>query len=131
MFEEHDIPAIWGVDTRTLTRIIRNEGSQKVIVTDCRHAPRGSDAQSSREYRLPHDMVSRVSCKKRWMSRVPNHKYDVVAVDCGIKYNIIRQLNRVGCNVTIVPYDSTRRGDHGLPSRRRRAVERPRQPART
>ena len=52
-------------------------------------------------------MVSRVSCKKRWMSRVPNHKYDVVAVDCGIKHNIIRQLNRVGCNVTIVPYDST------------------------
>ena len=58
-------------------------------------------------YCLPHDMVSRVSCKKRWMSRVPNHKYDVVAVDCGIKHNIIRQLNRVGCNVTIVPYDST------------------------
>ena len=60
-----------------------------------------------REYVLPHDMVSRVSCKKRWMSRVPNHKYDVVAVDCGIKYNIIRQLNRVGCNVTVVPFDST------------------------
>ena len=52
-------------------------------------------------------MIKRVSCKKRWMSRVPNHKYDVVAVDCGIKHNIIRQLNRVGCNVTIVPYDST------------------------
>ena len=31
----------------------------------------------------------------------------MVAVDCGIKHNIIRQLNRVGCNVTIVPYDST------------------------
>ena len=30
-----------------------------------------------------------------------------MAVDCGIKHNIIRQLNRVGCNVTIVPYDST------------------------
>ena len=41
------------------------------------------------------------------MSRVPNHKYDVVAVDCGIKYNIIRLLNRVGCNVTVVPYDAT------------------------
>ena len=30
VFEEYGIPAIWGVDTRTLTRIIRNEGSQKV-----------------------------------------------------------------------------------------------------
>ena len=52
-------------------------------------------------------MVSRVSCRKRWMSRVPNHQYDVVAIDCGIKNNIIRLLNRVGCNVTVMPYDST------------------------
>lgn len=106
VFEEYGIPAIWGVDTRTLTRIIRNEGSQKVIVTDAA-TPREEAMRKLAEYRLPHDMVSRVSCKKRWMSRVPNHKYDVVAVDCGIKHNIIRQLNRVGCNVTIVPYDST------------------------
>ena len=106
VFEEYGIPAIWGVDTRTLTRIIRNEGSQKVIVTDAATS-REEAMRKLAEYRLPHDMVSRVSCKKRWMSRVPNHKYDVVAVDCGIKHNIIRQLNRVGCNVTIVPYDST------------------------
>ena len=88
VFEEYGIPAIWGVDTRTLTRIIRNEGSQKVIVTDAA-TPREEAMRKLAEYRLPHDMVSRVSCKKRWMSRVPNHKYDVVAVDCGIKYNII------------------------------------------
>ena len=106
MFEEYGIPAIWGVDTRTLARIIRNEGSQKVIVTDAA-TPREEAMRKLAGYCLPHDMVSRVSCKKRWMSRVPNHKYDVVAVDCGIKHNIIRQLNRVGCNVTIVPYDST------------------------
>ena len=106
VFEEYGIPAIWGVDTRTLTRIIRNEGSQKVIVTDAA-TPREEAMRKLAEYRLPHDMVSRVSCKKRWMSRVPNHKYDVVAVDCGIKYNIIRLLNRVGCNVTVVPYDAT------------------------
>ena len=48
-------------------------------------------------------MVSRVSCKKRWYSRTPNHKYDVVAIDCGIKHNIIRKLNEKGCNVTVVP----------------------------
>ena len=106
VFEEYGIPAIWGVDTRTLTRIIRNEGSQKVIVTDAA-TPREEAMRKLAEYRLPHDMVSRVSCKKRWMSRVPNHKYDVVAVDCGSKYNIIRLLNRVGCNVTVMPYNST------------------------
>ena len=36
VFEEHDIPAIWGVDTRALTRIIRDEGSQKVLITTWR-----------------------------------------------------------------------------------------------
>ena len=106
VFEEHDIPAIWGVDTRALTRIIRDEGTQKVLITDVA-TPRDEALRKLGEYVMPRDMVSRVSCKKRWMSRVPNHKYDVVAVDCGIKYNIIRLLNRVGCNVTVMPYNST------------------------
>ena len=106
VFEEYDIPAISGVDTRALTRIIRDEGSQKVIVTDAA-TPREEALARLKAYAMPHDMVARVSCKKRWLSRVPNHKYDVVAIDCGIKYNIVRQLNRVGCNVTVMPYNST------------------------
>ena len=102
VFEEYDIPAISGVDTRTLTRIIRDEGSQKVIITDA-STPR----EEALERLLPHDMVARVSCRKRWFSRTPNHRYDVVAIDCGIKYNIIRKLNEKGCNVTVVPFDAT------------------------
>lgn len=62
VFEEYGIPAIWGVDTRTLTRIIRNEGSQKVIVTDAA-TPREEAMRKLAGYCLPHDMVSRVSCK--------------------------------------------------------------------
>ena len=100
------IPGIEGVDTRMLTRIIRNEGSQRVMITSV-ETPREEALARMAATPWPHDMVSRVSCRKRWMSRVPNHKYDVVAVDCGIKYNIIRLLNRVGCNVTVVPYDAT------------------------
>ena len=106
VFEEHAIPGIEGVDTRMLTRIIRNEGSQRVMITSV-ETPREEALARMAATPWPHDMVSRVSCRKRWMSRVPNHKYDVVAVDCGIKYNIIRLLNRVGCNVTVVPYDAT------------------------
>ena len=93
-------------ESRALTRIIRDEGSQKVIVTDAA-TPADEALARLRAYAMPHDMVARVSCKKRWMSRVPNHRYDVVAIDCGIKNNIIRQLNRVGCNVTVVPFDSS------------------------
>ncbi len=106
VFEEMDIPAISGVDTRCLTRIIRDEGSQKVMITDAA-TPHEEAMERLRACELPHDMVARVSCKKRWFSRTPNHRYDVVAVDCGIKYNIIRCLNAKGCNVTVVPYDAT------------------------
>ena len=106
VFEEYDIPAISGIDTRTLTRIIRDEGSQKVIITDAA-TPSDEALARLRAYEMPHDMVSRVSCRKRWLSRVANHKFDVVAIDCGIKYNIVRQLNHVGCNVTVMPYNST------------------------
>ena len=48
-----------------------------------------------------------MSCKKRWFSRTPNHRFDVVAIDCGIKYNIIHCLNARGCNVTVVPFDAS------------------------
>jgi len=106
VFEEMGIPGISGVDTRCLTRIIRDEGSQKVMITDAA-TPHEEAMERLRACELPHDMVARVSCKKRWFSRTPNHRYDVVAVDCGIKYNIIRCLNAKGCNVTVVPYDAT------------------------
>lgn len=104
VFEEHGIPAISGVDTRRLVRIIRDEGSQKVMLTDA-STPHDEAMARIRAYELPRDMVSRVSCRKRWFSRTANHRYDVVAIDCGIKYNIIRKLNEKGCNVTVVPYD--------------------------
>lgn len=106
VLDEYDIPGISGVDTRMITRIIRDEGSQKVMICDA-DVPYEEALQKVREYVIPTDMVSRVSCKKRWYSRTPNHKYDVVAIDCGIKHNIIRKLNEKGCNVTVVPYNTT------------------------
>ncbi len=104
--DEYNIPGISGIDTRMITRIIRDEGSQKVIICDA-DVPYDQALAKVREYVIPTDMVSRVSCKKRWYSRTPNHRFDVVAIDCGIKLNIIRKLNEKGCNVTVVPYNTT------------------------
>ncbi len=106
VFEEHDIPAIEGIDTRMLTRIIRDEGSQRVMITDI-NTPLEEALERMAATPHPTDMVERVSCKKRWFSRTPNHQYDVVAIDCGIKYNIIRKFNEKGCNVTVVPFNTT------------------------
>ena len=106
VLDEYDIPGISGVDTRMITRIIRDEGSQKVRFCDA-DTPFDQAYKLLCDYQIPTDMVSRVSCKKRWYSRTPNHKFDVVAIDCGIKLNIIRKLNEKGCNVTVVPYNIT------------------------
>ena len=106
VLDEYGIPGISGVDTRKITRIIRDEGSQKVIITDA-ETPYEEALEKVKAYKIPTDMVSRVSCKKRWYSRTPNHKYDIVAIDCGIKLNIVRKLNEKGCNVTVVPYNTT------------------------
>ena len=106
VLDEYAIPGISGIDTRMLTRIIRDEGSQKVMICNA-DMPYNKALNMLLEYKIPTDMVSRVSCKKRWYSRTPNHKYDVVAIDCGIKMNIVRMLNKKGCNVTVVPYNTT------------------------
>ena len=106
VLEEYGIPGISGIDTRMLTRIIRDEGSQKVGIFPA-DMPYDSALWQVKNYTIPTDMVSRVSCKKRWYSRTADAQFHVVAVDCGIKLNIIRSLNHWGCNVTIVPYNTT------------------------
>lgn len=106
VLDEYNIPGISGVDTRMITRIIRDEGSQKVIICDA-DVPYEEALKKVKEYVIPTDMVSRVSCKKRWYSRTANARFNVVAIDCGIKHNIIRSLNARGCNVTVMPYNTS------------------------
>ena len=105
-FEELNVPGISGVDTRMITRIIRNEGTQRAAIVDI-DMPHDEVMALIRNTEPKHNLLEHISCKKRWFSRTPNHKWDVVAIDCGIKYSFIRQLNAKGCNVTIVPYNST------------------------
>ncbi len=104
--EENDIPGIAGIDTRKLTRSIREKGSRKVIITDIETSKQKA-LKKLKEIEIPKDAVAKVSCKKKWYSRTANHKYNIVAVDCGIKLNIVRSLNKRGCNVTVVPYNTT------------------------
>ena len=106
IMEDYGIAGIEGIDTRRLTRSIRDLGSRRGIITDI-----GADVAAGlaaiESTPVPHDAVSRVSCCKKWYARTPNHRFNVVAVDCGIKLNIIRSLNARGCNMTIVPSGTT------------------------
>ena len=106
LLEENDIPGLTHIDTRKLTRTLRDEGSMLGIICDCDVTVEEALAKMQ-AYELPHDQVARVSSKKKWYSRCANPQYNVVAIDCGIKHNIIRELNRNRCNVTIVPYNTS------------------------
>ncbi len=104
--EENNIPGIAGIDTRKLTRSIREKGSRKVIITDSTTSKKEA-LKKLQEIQIPKNAVAKVSCKKKWYSRTANPKYNIVAIDCGIKLNIVRSLNKRGCNVTVVPFNTS------------------------
>ena len=103
---EQGLTGIYGIDTRELTRKIRDNGTCKVIFTSA-DTPADKAVEILNNTEIPNDAVKIVSCKKRWYSRTANMKYNVVAIDCGIKLSLIRTLNSKGCNITVVPYDTT------------------------
>ena len=106
LMEKYRIPGIYGIDTRKLVRSIRDLGSRKVLITDA-----GTFLQESLcklgSYNIPKDAVAFVSRKEIRRYRIPDGKYHVAAIDCGMKQNIVRSLNRRGCNVTVFPWNTS------------------------
>ena len=106
IMEEQNVVGLYGLDTRMLTRKLRDGGSMVGIITDAE-----TDVDSAltkiKAYEIPTDAVKRVSCRKKWYSRTAHSRYQVVAIDCGIEKSSIESLNARGCNVTVVPYNAT------------------------
>ena len=103
--EERGIPCISGLDTRMLTKLIRDNGRPMAAIVEA-DMPKEEALELIASTPRPSNLIQRVSCKKRWVTRTPNHIYHVVVVDCGIKSSIIRYLKERGCNVTIVPFNT-------------------------
>ncbi|GEN55720.1 carbamoyl-phosphate synthase small chain [Halolactibacillus alkaliphilus] len=95
------IPAISGIDTRKLTKIIRKHGTMRAILTEADKeiisAPTFVDTMT--------DQVKRVSTKNPYV--VPGRGHRVVLVDFGMKHGILRDLTKRNCHVTVVPYNYT------------------------
>ena len=98
------IVGLAGVDTRALARHIRDKGTCKALICDAA-MPNIVGVAMLKTAAARRDQVSQVSTKIPWKSPAENARFHVVAVDCGIKHNIIRSLNRRGCDVTVVPWD--------------------------
>ena len=105
VMKKFGIPGIYGVDTRKLGRSIRDIGSRKVLITDISTSLE-EELKILKNTALPKDAVSFVSCDNITVSPADTEKYHVVAIDCGMKMNIVRSLNKRGCKVTIVPWNT-------------------------
>ena len=103
---KYNIAGIYGLDTRKLGRSIRDHGSRKVLITSA-VTPKDEALKILKETDVPTDAVSKVSRKSVVTSFAKNHRFHVVALDCGMKSNIVRSLNARGCSVTIVPWNTT------------------------
>ena len=106
LLEDAHVPGICGVDTRKLVRSIRDIGSRRGLITFA-DTPISEGVAVISSTPVPHDAVSRVSCTRKWYSRTSNPRFHVVAIDCGMKSNIVRMLNKNKCNVTVVPYNTS------------------------
>lgn len=104
--ESRGVPAITGLDTRMLTKEIRDNGCCVAAIVDASVSTKEA-LEMIKAYRAEECLVKNVSCQERRFYRTSNHRFDVVVLDCGVKHSTIMELNRLGCNVTMVPYDST------------------------
>ncbi len=94
--EEH-IPGIYGIDTRALTKLLREKGSMLGKIT----FEGGEDI----DFHDPNteNLIARVSTRE--VKEFGEGEKTVVLVDCGTKYNILRCLTRRGVKVVLVPWD--------------------------
>ncbi|MCK5259421.1 MAG: glutamine-hydrolyzing carbamoyl-phosphate synthase small subunit [Candidatus Omnitrophica bacterium] len=104
---DHNIIAIEGIDTRALTRHLRLQGAMKAILStedfDPASLSKKLDAVPSME---GSDWVSQVTTEEKYIwkdSEAKTVKYKIAAIDCGIKFNILRILARLGCQVHVFP----------------------------
>jgi len=101
--KKHNIIGIEGIDTRMLTRCLRTKGALKGIISTIDHDEK-SLVKKAKECPGVEgvDLVKVVTCKEPYVWG-KGSKYHVVAYDYGIKFNILRNLELVGCKVTVVP----------------------------
>ncbi|MDY6917253.1 MAG: glutamine-hydrolyzing carbamoyl-phosphate synthase small subunit [Chloroflexota bacterium] len=99
------VPGVVGIDTRAITRRLRTAGVMMgMITTDSRED--ALEQLSALPCYDGIDFVQRVTTKGIYHWNAPEGSQDlchVVVVDCGLKYSILRHLNRLGCNCTVVP----------------------------
>lgn len=100
--KEHGIPGVCGVDTRELTRIIREHGVMNAAV--CGELP--ADMDAVRSYAVTDAVKSVCRGGREVYPAVGEKRFSVALMDYGAKANIINSLQKRGCEVTVFPHDT-------------------------
>lgn len=101
--EENDIPGICGIDTRALTKRLREKGTMNGMITTNENYNVDEIIPKLKEY-SPKGVVKKVTCTEQ--SVLEGNGFNVALLDFGAKNNIARSLNERGCNVTIYPAET-------------------------
>ena len=97
---KHDIPGIAGIDTRALTKILREKGTMNGMITTNENYHLDEIIPKLKAYNTG-KVVEKVTCSEK--SVLKGEGFKVALLDLGAKNNIARSLNERGCEVTIYP----------------------------
>lgn len=100
---ENDITGIEAIDTRALTKILRDKGTMKGMITTDENFDKDDCIKRIKAWSMGH-VVLDVTCKEK-MS-FPGDGYKVAVIDLGVKKNIVRCLLERGCSVTVYPAET-------------------------
>ncbi|SJX71311.1 Carbamoyl-phosphate synthase small chain [Enterococcus faecium] len=101
--KQKGIPGISGIDTRALTRKIREAGTMKASIVDAGDSFEHAFDQLKATV-LATNQVQQVSTNKPYPS--PGTGRKVIVIDFGLKHSILRELSKRNCNLTVLPYNT-------------------------
>lgn len=131
--KEAGIPGMYGIDTRSLTRHLRSRGVVRGVILPLTERSKAKEllaklpqfegrdligeVSTKEAYQWPHAKASDQKILKLGVQEVPSYgmpadgankkRHKVVAIDYGVKWNLLRSLHALGCDVTVVPARST------------------------
>lgn len=97
---KYDIPGIAGIDTRALTKLLREKGTMNGMITTRDIEDISEVLPSIKEY-TPAGVVMKTTCKEKYV--IPGTGHKVALLDLGAKKSIAKSLNQRGCEVTVYP----------------------------
>lgn len=105
--KEHNIPGIEGVDTRALTKILRNQGSMNAMLTCAEHFNISEVLEKLHAYRVTGTVERVTRPVPEVFEAMGPQRFHVAMMDYGVKQHMIDCLRRRGCKVTVLPASTT------------------------